>query len=194
MSTKLASRRWLFFNIHNVVLMFFGTNEKTFHSEMLWYFFILSLFPIVQSTCQTAWYIETGTKRPLKENLFWFKLYWNLFKNKNSPNWNRMKCKFVFPDLQLRISHHWFRKWLGTEQATSDYQNQRWNRHNHFITEIRHLFVNYSYIFSNLNHMLYITNDQILLQQRATTMLWNGHIFRTTRPLCWDSIGHQFCA
>ena len=33
----------------------------------------------------------------------------------------------VFPLVQLTISQHWFRQWLGTEQTTSHYLNQCWH-------------------------------------------------------------------
>ena len=32
----------------------------------------------------------------------------------------------LFPGVQLTIFHHWFRKWLGADQATSHYLNQWW--------------------------------------------------------------------
>ena len=41
--------------------------------------------------------------------IFRLKFYWNLF-----------------PEVQLTINQHWFRWWLGTEQATSHYLNQCW--------------------------------------------------------------------
>ena len=41
--------------------------------------------------------------------VFWFKFHWSLFVK-----------------LQLTISEHWFRYWLGAEQATSHYLNQCW--------------------------------------------------------------------
>ena len=41
--------------------------------------------------------------------LFWLKIHWNLFKR-----------------FQLRINQHWFREWLGAEQAINHYLNQWW--------------------------------------------------------------------
>ena len=41
----------------------------------------------------------------------------------------RLRFEFhwsLFPRVQLTISQHWFRKWLGAEQATSHYLNQCW--------------------------------------------------------------------
>ena len=32
----------------------------------------------------------------------------------------------LFPRVQLTIFHHWFRWWLGADQATSHYLNQWW--------------------------------------------------------------------
>ena len=32
----------------------------------------------------------------------------------------------MFSMVQLTLSQHWFRKWLGAEQAASHYLNQRW--------------------------------------------------------------------
>ena len=32
----------------------------------------------------------------------------------------------LFPRVQLTIFHHWFRSWLGADQATSHYLNQWW--------------------------------------------------------------------
>ena len=32
----------------------------------------------------------------------------------------------LFPGVQLTIFQHWFRKWLGADQATSHYLNQWW--------------------------------------------------------------------
>ena len=64
-----------------------------------------------------------------------------------SPRWNRciladdiFKCIFLnektliwlkfhqssFPRVRLTIFYHWFRWWLGTRQATSDYLNRWW--------------------------------------------------------------------
>ena len=40
---------------------------------------------------------------------FWLKFHWSLFLR-----------------VQLTIFQHWFRKWLGVDQATSHYLNQRW--------------------------------------------------------------------
>ena len=34
--------------------------------------------------------------------------------------------KILFPKVQLTISEHWFRKWLGPDQATSHYLKQCW--------------------------------------------------------------------
>ena len=39
--------------------------------------------------------------------VFWFEFHWSLF-----------------PRVQLTMSQHWFRKWLGAEQAASHYLNQ----------------------------------------------------------------------
>ena len=33
----------------------------------------------------------------------------------------------LFPEVQMTISQHWFRQWLGAEQATSHYLNQCWH-------------------------------------------------------------------
>ena len=41
--------------------------------------------------------------------LFWFKFHWNLFLR-----------------VQLTIFHHWFREWLGADQATSHYLKLCW--------------------------------------------------------------------
>ena len=40
---------------------------------------------------------------------FGFKFHWN-----------------SFPGVQLTMSQHWFKQWLGTEQATGHYLNQCW--------------------------------------------------------------------
>ena len=41
--------------------------------------------------------------------LFWLKFHWSLF-----------------PSVQIKIIHNWFRKWLDAEQATSHYLYQWW--------------------------------------------------------------------
>ena len=46
----------------------------------------------------------------MKMYWFWFKFHWNLFQR-----------------VKLTIFQHWFRKWLGTDQATSHYLNQWWS-------------------------------------------------------------------
>ena len=45
-----------------------------------------------------------------------------MFEFQSKFHWN------LFPKVQLTITHHWFRKWLGTDQVTSHYLNQRWVR------------------------------------------------------------------
>ena len=45
----------------------------------------------------------------MKSFVFWFEFHWSLFLR-----------------VQLIISRHWFRKWLGAEQATSHYLKQCW--------------------------------------------------------------------
>ena len=45
----------------------------------------------------------------MKTFVFWFEFHWSFFV------W-----------VQLTISKHWFRWWLGTEQVTSHYLNQCW--------------------------------------------------------------------
>ena len=32
----------------------------------------------------------------------------------------------MFPRVQLTINQHWFRYWIGADQATTHYQNRRW--------------------------------------------------------------------
>ena len=50
----------------------------------------------------------------------------------NEFSWTKMykfRLKFhwsLFPRVQLTISQHWFRWWLGADQATSHYLNQWW--------------------------------------------------------------------
>ena len=50
----------------------------------------------------------------------------------NASSWMKMfelRLKFhwsLFPKVHLTIFQHWFRKWLGAEQATSHYLNQWW--------------------------------------------------------------------
>ena len=50
----------------------------------------------------------------------------------NVFSWMKMykfRLKFhcsLFQRVQLRISQHWFRKWLGASQATSHFLNQCW--------------------------------------------------------------------
>ena len=51
-------------------------------------------------------------------NVFsWMKLYWFRLK----IHWS------LFPRAQLTIFQHWFRQWLGADQATSHYLNQWWS-------------------------------------------------------------------
>ena len=45
----------------------------------------------------------------MKSFVFWFEFHWSLFLR-----------------VQLTISQHWFRKWLGADQATSHYLKQCW--------------------------------------------------------------------
>ena len=58
--------------------------------------------PIWQTTFSNAFSSMKMTK-------LWFKFHWNMFSG-----------------VQLTISQHWFRWWLGAEQATSHYLNQWW--------------------------------------------------------------------
>ena len=57
---------------------------------------------------------------------FWFKCHWNLF-----------------PGVQLTISQHWSRKWLGAKQATGYYLNQWWPRTWMHVWGTRGRWVNY---------------------------------------------------
>ena len=71
--------------------------------------------------CIPTWYLNTLRRKmaaifqttfsnafsSMKINEFWF--HWSLV-----------------PSVQLTIFHHWFRYWLGVDQATSHYLNQWW--------------------------------------------------------------------
>ena len=59
----------------------------------------------------------------MNKNGFGFGLHWRLFLR-----------------VQLTIFQHWFRKWLGANQATSHYLNQCWLKH---ICGSRGRWVNY---------------------------------------------------
>ena len=48
----------------------------------------------------------------------WLKMYWFQFKF----HWS------LFLWVQLTIFQHWFRQWLGADQATNHYLNQWWSR------------------------------------------------------------------
>ena len=48
----------------------------------------------------------------MKIVVFWLNFHWNMF-----------------PRIQLTIIQHWFRKWLGADQAASHYLNQWWLIH-----------------------------------------------------------------
>ena len=45
---------------------------------------------------------------------------WKIYRFRVRFQWN------LFPRVQLTISQHWFRWWLGAGQATSHYLNQWW--------------------------------------------------------------------
>ena len=45
----------------------------------------------------------------MKSFVFWLEFHW-----------------ILFPRVQLTTNQHWFRQWLGAEQATSHYLNQCW--------------------------------------------------------------------
>ena len=58
----------------------------------------------------------------------------SLTTHSNALSWIKMfkfrwKCHWsVYIRVQLTIFQHWFRKWLGAEQAASHYLNQWWHR------------------------------------------------------------------
>ena len=65
--------------------------------------------------------------------LHWKLSFWQLPVQpvtKISSKWRHFRfseCHWnLFPSAQLTISQHWFRQWLGAEQATSHYLNQWW--------------------------------------------------------------------
>ena len=59
-------------------------------------------------------------------------MIWKLqttFSNLSSMKVFEFQLQFhwsLFPRVQLIISQHWFRQWLGTEQARNHYPNQCW--------------------------------------------------------------------
>ena len=66
----------------------------------------------------------------------------------NAISWMKMfefRLKFhwsLFLKVQLTIFQHWFRRWLGAEQATSHYLNQWWPSSTTHICVTRHQWVN----------------------------------------------------
>ena len=56
---------------------------------------------------------------------FWFKFHWNLF-----------------PGVQMTISQHWFRQWLGAEHATNHCLSQCWSSSLTYICGTRGRWVN----------------------------------------------------
>ena len=48
----------------------------------------------------------------------------SIFMNEN--DWIKIKISSWFPRVQLTIFQHWFRYWLGADQATSHYLKQWW--------------------------------------------------------------------
>ena len=46
----------------------------------------------------------------MESSVFWFEFHWSLFQR-----------------VRLTKSQHWFRQWLGADQATSHYLNQCWS-------------------------------------------------------------------
>ena len=58
----------------------------------------------------------------IKSFVFWFKFHWSLFLM-----------------VELTIFRHWFRLWLGADQATSHYLNQCWPSSLTHICDTRNL-------------------------------------------------------
>ena len=77
-------------------------SDEYFCSILLTHFPLHKMAAISQTTFSHAfsW---------IKSFVFWFKFHWSLFLR-----------------VQLTISQHWFRQWLGVDQATNHYLNQCW--------------------------------------------------------------------
>ena len=53
-------------------------------------------------------------------------IYWNAFSWKKMYEFRQRCHRSLFLRFELTIFQHWFRWWLGADQATSHYLNQRW--------------------------------------------------------------------
>ena len=89
----------------------------------------------------------------MKSLVFWLKFHWSLF-----------------PGVQLIITQHWFRKWLGAGQATSHYLNQWWPSALMYICithwcRVRHICVSKRTI---------IGSDNGLSPGRCQAIIWNN--------------------
>ena len=69
----------------------------------------------------------------------WLKFHWSLF-----------------PGIQLTISHHWFRWWLGPDQGTSGYLNQWW------LSSLMHICITWPQWVNTFNITWFITMIYIM--------------------------------
>ena len=106
--------------------------------------------------------------------------------------------------MQLTIFHHWFRWWLGADQATSHYLNQWWFDYWHIyvslgLNELKH--VNPSgaetrmFWINCVNIMApWITRTPaiiILIMQVKKVLVFHGKEFLQPVPIqCWEMIEH----
>ena len=64
--------------------------------------------------------------RAWAKRLQWCRLYFQIhFREWKLSRWFKFHLSF-FPRVQLIISRHYFREWLGAEYATSQYLKQSW--------------------------------------------------------------------
>ena len=90
------------------------------HAESPWNWLFLPKYSCLTTTCvKTHWGRDkmdavsqskfSRAFSSMKIVVFWLNFHWNMF-----------------PRIKLTIIQHWFRYWLGADQATSHYLNQWW--------------------------------------------------------------------
>ena len=112
----------------------------------------------------------------MKMFVFCFKFHWSLFLR-----------------VQLTIFQHWFRYWLGADQATSHYLSQWWPSSLTYICSTRGRWVNYPESFivitmTALNHMWYIHPKFISYISWATFGMVTVIIFSKKWPYYCDEL------
>ena len=137
MPRDVSSQMWHSLQKQKLVLEGIFFSKAIIHSLNLTCFSFISFYSEL-----TSLYISTPYHLSSMNIEFhlWYENYRRHFSNLSSMKVFVFQLQFhwsLFPRVQLIISQHWFRQWLGTEQARNHYPNQCWpNSPTHVYTAL----------------------------------------------------------